>query len=81
MALLAPKQLQALPPDGLSFPLNRAILTPKAQCCLYLSPIKALDSSQVELFDNSLPINLIALEKDFHLKYEAGMKFLPEIND
>lgn len=65
----------------MSFPSNRAILTPKAQLCYCLSPRKATNSIQVKLFDNNLPVNLIRLKKNFSLKYEVNTKFPPEINN
>lgn len=31
--------------------------------------------------DSSYLVNLIVLEKDFHLRYEANVEFLPKVND
>lgn len=46
-----------------------------------LSSKKAIKSNFVEQFDNSLPVNFIALEEDFYLRHEVGMKFPLKIND
>lgn len=61
--------------------LNKFYLVVKCSYCQQISPIKILDSCEIEPLDTNYSIYFTILKEDFCLRYEASIEFSSIINN